>query len=118
MLYYIITGIQYWVSDYMINVLKQDKGLVFICFGIVSITSPVLGVVVGGNITTCLGGYSTKKSVIQTTIFTFLALISCLPIPFTDNFVVFLVLLWLLMFFGGAVLPSLTGVMLNTVKNN
>jgi sugar phosphate permease len=62
-LYYIITGIQYWVSDYMIRILGQSKGVVFIAFGIVSITGPVGGVIVGGNITTALGGYSTKKSI-------------------------------------------------------
>lgn len=47
----------------MIRILKQSKSLVFVVFGILSITSPVLGVVIGGNITTCLGGYSTKKSI-------------------------------------------------------
>jgi MFS family permease len=56
-LFFIITGIQYWISDYMITVLKQEQTLVFICFGIISITGPVLGIVIGGNITNCLGGY-------------------------------------------------------------
>lgn len=61
-LYYIITGLQYWMTDYMLEVLKQEESTVFISFGVISITGPVLGVVVGGNITTCLGGYSTRKS--------------------------------------------------------
>jgi len=36
--------------------------IVFISFGIISITGPVLGVVVGGNITTKLGGYNSEKA--------------------------------------------------------
>ena len=35
-------------------------------FGIISITGPVLGVVVGGNVTTALGGYNAKKSLFLT----------------------------------------------------
>ena len=117
-LYYIITGIQYWVSDYMILELKQEEATVFICFGVISITGPVLGVVIGGNITAYLGGYSTRKSVQQTLFFTFLCILFAIPIPFVDNFPLFCTLLWFLLFFGGAILPSLTGVLLNTVKNN
>jgi sugar phosphate permease len=115
-LYYIITGIQYWVSDYMIIVLQQSEATVFICFGVVSITGPVLGVIIGGNITTYLGGYSTRKSLQQTLCFTCLCLVFALPAPFIDNFPLFCSLLWFLLFFGGAILPSLTGVLLNTVK--
>ena len=92
--------------------------MVFICFGVVSVTSPVLGVVVGGNIVTCLGGYQTKKSILLTLCFGSLAFVSAAPIPFIPNYPAFLVFLWLLMFFGGAILPSLTGIMLNTVQNN
>lgn len=57
-LYFIITGIQFWVSDYLIIVLKAKKETVFITFAIVSITGPVLGIVIGGNVTTALGGYN------------------------------------------------------------
>lgn len=117
-LYYIITGIQYWVSDYMIIVLQQSEATVYICFGAVSVTGPVLGVIIGGNITTYLGGYSTRRSLQQTLLFTFLCLVFAAPVAFVDNFPVFCTCLWFLLFFGGAILPSLTGVLLNTVKHN
>ena len=61
-LYFIITGIQYWVSDYLITELKVEQEVVFVTFSIISITGPVLGVVIGGNVTTFLGGYNSKKS--------------------------------------------------------
>jgi len=42
---------------------------------------------------------------------------SCLPIPFLA-FDVYAVLIWLLLFFGGALLPSVTGIMLNSVEED
>jgi len=115
-LYYIITGLQYWMSDYMIVVLKQEDTIVFLSFGLISITGPVFGVIVGGNITTALGGYSTRRSLQQTMCFTFMCLLSALPCPFIESFGLFCACLWFLLFFGGAILPSLTGILLNTVK--
>lgn len=118
MLYFIITGIQNWVADYMKTQLKVNVHLVDLAFIIISVTSPVLGVIVGGNITTYLGGYTTKKSIKQTLLFATCSMLSSIPIPLwvEGQFWGFIVFLWLLMFFGGAILPSLTGIMLNTVK--
>jgi len=59
-LYFILTGVQYWMTLYWIEVLGFEESTVFITFGIVSITGPVLGVIVGGSITTMLGGYKSK----------------------------------------------------------
>lgn len=114
-LFYIVTGIQYWVTDYMLNILKQEKTVVFICYAVVTITGPVLGTIVGGSISSCLGGYQAKKSVLQTLAFTYCCLIFAIPIPLISNFPAFLVLLWFLLFFGGSILPSLAGVLLSCV---
>lgn len=118
-LYYVITGIQYWASDYMKKTLNQEAWLVDIIFPILSISSPVTGVIIGGTITAKLGGYSTKRAIKQTVLFGLFACLSALPIPFVQpsQFWLFIAFLWLLMFFGGSILPSMTGIMLNTVKN-
>ena len=115
-LFFIITGVQYWGSDYMITELKQDEGIVFIAYAVISITGPVLGVVVGGTITTKLGGYTTFKAIKFTGISAALCVCSALPIPFVNNFPLFAILLWFLLFFGGAILPAMTGIMINTVS--
>lgn len=47
-----------------------------------------------------------------------LCLLSAAPIAFLDNFPLFLALLWLLLFFGGFILPCLTGIMLSTVDKH
>lgn len=91
---------------------------VFTCFGIVTITGPVLGVVIGGNITTKLGGYNSKKSLYLSCILAISCLLFAAPIPFVKNFPLFLTLLWFLLFCGGAMLPCMTGIMLNTVEVN
>lgn len=65
-LYYIIAGISYWISDYFLDRYKQDQATVYLAYGIVSITGPVLGIIIGGSITTKLGGFKSKKSLIVT----------------------------------------------------
>lgn len=85
-LYYILTGIQYWGSDYLIQHINAPKNDVFIAFGLVSITGPVLGVVVGGNITTCFGGYNSKKVLTATSIVSILCLMVSVPVPFCVTF--------------------------------
>jgi len=114
-LYFIITGLQYWMSDYFIVVLGQDETVVFITFSIMSITGPVVGVVVGGNITSCYGGYRAKKSILATLIMACFCIVSAVPIPFLNDFKTAVMCAWLLLFFGGAILPSMTGMMLSTV---
>jgi hypothetical protein len=44
-----------------------------------------------------------------------LAVLSALPIPFLNNFYHFVTFVWFLLFFGGFVLPPITGIMLNSV---
>ena len=114
-LYWIITGIQYWISDYLINNIINDERIVFITFGIISVTGPVGGVIVGGNITTRLGGYTSYKSLYACLMFGFVACLSAWPIPFTKDFYVICTCLWLLLFCGGSLLPCMTGIMLTSV---
>ena len=118
-LYFVITGIQFWMSDYYITQLKVNKKKVFLIFGIVSITGPVLGVIVGGKIVSMLGGYNTRKSFI---LIFFIALFSSacsIPIGYLhgkDDYLLVTILLWFLLFGGGFLLPCATGIMLNTVS--
>ena len=114
-IFFILTGIQYWVTDYLINEIKQKEDVVLGTFGIVSITGPVFGVVIGGNVTSALGGFRSKKALMMTQLMSFLCVLSALPIPFIDNFWIFVILLWLLLFFGGYMMPSLSGIMLETI---
>lgn len=55
-LYFIVTGIQFWMTDYLRNVLQQEKSIVFLTYSILSITAPTLGALFG------------KKSTLKTSI--------------------------------------------------
>jgi hypothetical protein len=46
----------------------------------------------------------------------FFAVLACLPIPFIDDFYICISILWVLLFFGGFMLPILTGILLNSVE--
>ena len=57
-LFFVVTGIQYWTPDYMQEVLHANHDTVTIYFSVTTLSGPVAGVVVGGILTTKLGGYS------------------------------------------------------------
>lgn len=116
-LYFVVTGIQFWFSDYMITEMGVDKSVVFTWFGIVSITGPILGVFVGGKITTALGGYTSMSNLYSIMTMAIFSIAFALPIPFMKpgQTVPIVGLLWLELFAGGYMLPSMTGMMLNTV---
>ena len=62
-LLFIITGIQFWISDYMQIELQMDSKKVFITFAILCITAPIFGVMVGGYVISQLGGYTNIKAI-------------------------------------------------------
>ena len=48
-IYFLVTGIQFWITEYLQEVLLVDKATVFTYFSLISITGPILGVVVGNK---------------------------------------------------------------------
>ena len=113
-LLFIVTGIQFWISDYMQIVLQVDPARVFITFALVSITGPILGVVAGGYLIQKLGGYTNKTALDACFKISILAAISGAFLPLIDNFPIFVILMWLLLFFGASIVPGLTGIMLSS----
>lgn len=55
-LYFVVTGIQFWMTAYCIKVLDADPGLVTIVYSLCSITAPIPGA--------AMGGYLADKNVI------------------------------------------------------
>lgn len=58
-LFFVVTGIQYWLPDYMTNILQSDQATVSWYYSFLSFTAPISGVVVSGIVTAKLGGYNT-----------------------------------------------------------
>jgi len=105
----------------LITVINVNKSTVFTMFGIVSITGPVFGVLIGGYVTAALGGYTTKKAMYYTCLLSIFCFFCALPITYVNNknnVGVIMICLWFLLFAGGFILPCMTGIMLNTVRPN
>jgi sugar phosphate permease len=114
-LYYVVTGIQYWTPDYLKNVLKVSDHTISIYFSTTSLTAPVSGVFVGGLVTSAWGGYTNPRSMKLQVLMGLGAIACALPIPWLSSFYVVGILFWGLLFFGGFILPPITGIMINSV---
>jgi MFS family permease len=117
-LYFVVTGIQFWISDYLRAVLMVPMHQVFMSFSIVSITGPTMGVLFGGAVVSRFGGYSSKPALTICLIFGTLASVFGLPIPFLNDFPTLVVFLWLVLFFGGALMPPVMGIMLSSIPKS
>jgi len=84
-LYFIITAIQYWISDYMMEVLGLPKGKVFVYFVIISVTAPTCGLILGGKVSEMMGGYTGKHAILFCLINSILASLFGFPIPFLNS---------------------------------
>ena len=59
-MYFVVTGIQFWISDYMREIMNISSSKVYIIFSVVCITAPTSGVLLGGIFIQYLGGYTNK----------------------------------------------------------
>ena len=118
-IYYVITGVQYWVSDYMYHILKiksNNKRLYY--FTIVCFTSPICGVLIGSFLVNLIGGYEKKNSMLFCLIFAIFASIFAFFVPLTRNINLFIFLLWLVLFFGGIIVPTMTGITISVLPRS
>eukprot|EP00946_MAST-07B_sp_MAST-7B-sp1_P005351 g5351.t1 len=122
-LYFVVTGIQFWVTAYMINVVGAKKIDVQIAFAITSLTGPLAGVFFGGWLVDKMGGYKEDESATANTLKTCLlfgvgAVIFSVMTSFLQHFIGGIIGIWLVLFFGGALLPALTGVCMTSVPED
>ena len=116
---FISTAIIFWGTDYLINVLHGETDTVLEIFVFVSITGPVIGIIAGGAIVQkYAGGYEAKSSIIFAMLFLLLAFAAALPFRYMDSVYGFSACLWGIMFFGGAAIPILQGIMISSLKND
>ena len=115
-LYYVITGVQFWINDYMYNILKiQSNNTRFYYYTIICFTSPLSGILIGSFLINLIGGYDKKNSMLFCLIFAFFASIFAFFVPLTRNINLFIFLLWLVLFFGGGIVPIMTGISISVL---
>lgn len=117
--YFVVSGVQFWATDYLTTELKGDKYEVYLLFVATSATAPIFGVFFGGWIVDKMGGYKggvqRSNAMRLNVLWGFLACCAAAPAPFINNIYVVVIVLWFLLFFGGAVLPSATGIFIAAV---
>lgn len=120
-LYYVVTGTQFWITEYA-NAkppegLGVDPTVVLWSFAFTSVTAPVIGVFLGGWIIDQQGGYKDEVySTLRTCLyFAIGAVVSAVPATRSTNFNVVMVALWFILFFGGCIISPATGVCINAV---
>lgn len=114
-LYFIITAIQFWISDYMINIMLMNKNKVFVLFIIISTTAPTLGLILGGKVSEKIGGYTGPNALPYCLVNSVIATMCGIPIPFLENTKIIIPLFWLMLFFGAAMQPTLMGLMISSI---
>jgi len=88
-------------------------------FSICSISAPIPGAGMGGYLSDKNGGYKGRNvlSAIRLCIlFGSLAFIFAFPIGFLNSLVYIMPLLWCVLFFGAALVPIATGIIINSVS--
>jgi predicted MFS family arabinose efflux permease len=114
-LLFVVTGIQFWMTDYFIRVLKVDKVIVNAGFVVISITAPVVGTIFGGYVIDRLGGYSDPRCLKALFFICLLCVVPSQLIPYIDEKYLAAFFLWSLLFWGGSMIPGLTGLIMVSV---
>ena len=114
-MFWITTGLMYWFSDYMQIALKMPVKQVNVAYSIIVISGPIVGVLLGGHVINKIGGYNNVLALYTTILMGLFCMAVSVPIGFVDDGVTVEVLLWFTLFAGGFVLPTMTGMMINTV---
>ena len=120
-IYFIVTGIQFWITKYLIEILNADQLVVNITFSLISITAPLSGVLFGGTVSDKYGGYKGRnesKALQMCVGFAIVAFIFSFPMGFLFQIFYLSVLLWTFLFFGASIIPIATGIMISTVPKD
>lgn len=112
---FVITVIQFWGTDYMENVLNIPAKTSSLAYMIVCLTAPTIGVIVGGIIISCLGGYESINASYMTLLGAISASLLTLPIPLSKTLYSYNGFLYGVLVFGGMIFPSILGIILNSV---
>ena len=90
----------------------------YITFSLTVITAPCLGAVVGGLVTTkFLGSYKNDNALVLCFVVYLLFTASCIPCPFLDNYLIFIIVLWVAIFMQGFIEPIMMGIILSSVTD-
>ena len=122
-LFFVVSGLQFWISDYLVKVIGMSHTKVYKLYLFISLSAPISGLLFGGLVLDYFGGYQSKNAPKLILLLSFLSALVSIPISFLDNENLICLLFWALFFFGGinlikrgSLLPGVTGIMLSSVQ--
>lgn len=115
-IYIIISATQFWMNDYMEKSLsiEDDKKRLYL-FVILVVTSPPIGIILGGYLTSKVGGYDTEKAIYIPLFSSLIVFIFANIAPLTDKIYIFYPAFWIFFCFGSVLIPVITGIILVSV---
>jgi MFS family permease len=129
-LYFVVTSVQFWATEYLITSRGYDSHKVMLAFIITSASAPILGVLFGGWIVDRIGGYrgGTYQRFRCCSLLLLFGVFANVFADFstywhppkeegTEGLLFVIGMIWLLLFFGGACLPALTGIFIDAVPS-
>jgi len=118
-LYFVVTGIQFWATDYLEQELGGNPTTVRLQFLFTSATAPVAGVIFGGWYVEWIGGYrgqrQRRRALGWCLLFGALACVAAAFVTMVYDTWAAASLLWVLLFFGGSVLPGGSGIFISVI---
>ena len=101
--------------------LEGEPLLVNTIFSIISVTAPLLGVILGGTFSDKYGGYKGENAIKAIKIciaFGLISFVFAFPMGFLFQMIYLCILLWTFLFFGAAIIPIGTGIMISSVQKD
>ena len=114
-LFVVITGIQFWITDYFIVVLGIDQFSAYQLYLLLGGLGPILGIICCAIFFDHIGGYTDEKAVSLVGVFGLAGMIFGLSSVMVDHATTCAILIMLELFCGAFVMPACTGIMLNQV---
>ena len=110
--------VQYFGDKYMSEVLQISDSARFILFALLCLYGPTTGMVVGGIITSKLGGYVMKSS--MTFVIISMAIASTISMLISIHKIpaLFVLTCWTYLFAIGATIPPISGIIISCLDNN
>ena len=92
--YFLTTGIQFWITDYWVQIMSVEKSTAYIYFAVCAVTGPVAGVIFGGLVFANMGGVENPSSFSLAVVILAIGSLVCLPLPFVETIVLSAGMLW------------------------
>ncbi|KAF0719500.1 Aste57867_1000 [Aphanomyces stellatus] len=116
-IYFVVTGVQFWSTIYLQKNFDASVVVVNGLFVVVAGTGPIWGVFFGGALIDRAGGYmglrQRAKALGICVALGLVAFLLGIVTTFLPSLYLQAASLWLLLFFGGAILPSCTGIFIS-----